>query len=349
MRFKKIAVRAVETVLPPRVVSSAEVEERLRPVYERLRLPEGRLELMSGIAERRFWEMGTRPSTAAALAGKKALEASGISPAEIGCLIHASVCRNFLEPATAAIVHKELGLPATAAIFDLSNACLGVLNAMTQVASLIETGQIKYGLIVSGETAEDLHESTIKFLNEDETINRQSIKLHFASLTIASGSAAIILGKAEEGEKNLLLKAGAILTDSSANDLCQEDTSLAQNDVTLMATDSEALLQAGIALANKTWQKLKKEMQWENSSVQHIFTHQVGSAHKRLLFETLGLDTKKDFPTVQKYGNTGSAALPTALAEGLKEKEFKNGEQIALLGIGSGLSSLMLALEWKKN
>jgi len=230
----------------------------------------------------------------------------------------------------------------------VSNACLGALNAMTQMAALIETGQIRYGLIVCGETAETLYESTLKFLIEDKSITRQSIKLHFASLTIASGSAAIILGPAEENGQTLLLKGGAILTDSGANDLCQEDTSeSALTGGTLMATDSEALLQAGINLAEKTWEALKTELNWSNESVKHVFTHQVGSAHRRLLFDRLGLDTEKDFPTVQKYGNTGSAALPTALAEGLKEKSFENGDQIALLGIGSGLSSLMLGLEWR--
>ncbi|MGB1409251.1 deaminase, partial [Alloalcanivorax venustensis] len=44
---------------------------------------------------------------AAARAGRDALERSGVDPARIGCLIHSSVCRGFMEPATASVVHAR--------------------------------------------------------------------------------------------------------------------------------------------------------------------------------------------------------------------------------------------------
>ena len=52
MRFHKVRMEAIATHLPERVVTSQQLEQRLAPVYERLRLSEGRLELMSGIRER---------------------------------------------------------------------------------------------------------------------------------------------------------------------------------------------------------------------------------------------------------------------------------------------------------
>ena len=60
------------------MVTSQELEESLEPLYSRLRLSVGRLELMTGIRERRFWNPGTMPSDAAVLAAKAALEKSGI-------------------------------------------------------------------------------------------------------------------------------------------------------------------------------------------------------------------------------------------------------------------------------
>ena len=144
MRFSDVAIAGIGVHLPERVVSSASIEAQLEPLYRRLKLPEGRLELMSGIAERRFWPAGTRPSAVASIAGRQALERAELAPDEIGCLIHASVCRDFLEPATANLVHEALGLPPTAMLFDLSNACLGVLNGMVLVAQQIESGAIEY-------------------------------------------------------------------------------------------------------------------------------------------------------------------------------------------------------------
>ena len=65
MRFEQVRIAALGHLLPERRVSSDELEERLGPLYGRLGLHVGRLELMSGIRERRFWEPGTRPSQVA--------------------------------------------------------------------------------------------------------------------------------------------------------------------------------------------------------------------------------------------------------------------------------------------
>ncbi len=346
--FKDAVIRSVCTHLPPRALTSEQVEQKLDPVYKRLKLPFGRLEMMSGIKERRFWDSGTRPSQVAAAAGSKAIAASGLDPKKIGCLIHASVCRDFMEPATASVVHNILKLPNECMIFDLSNACLGVLNAIVQLATMIDAGQIEAGLAVSGEVAEPLFNATIKSLNSDMSLTRKSFKGHFASLTIGSGAVGVVVSKAglSDNDKEHPILGGALLTDSNASDLCQEDTAGKSEAGPLMATDSEKLLYAGCKLAGDTWNEAKLALGWSNDTPEHIYTHQVGVAHQRLLFETTGLDISKDFPTVSRFGNTGSAALPTALATGALEKGMKKGEKLALLGIGSGLSSLMLGVEW---
>ena len=340
-------VEGVGHVLPPRVVTSAQIEDRLAPVYDRLKLPYGRLELMTGIRERRFWEPGTLPSQAAAMAGREALERSGVNPANIGCLIHSSVCRDFLEPSTASVVHRELGLPATAAVFDISNACLGLLSGMVTIANMIQTGQIAAGLVVSGETAEGLHEATMNQILTDETLTRASFKQHFASLTIGSGAAAVVLVSPELARTRHELLGGAVRTNSAASELCREDTDTPTSEHgPLMNTDSEALLYAGCELAGDTWSDTCRALEWSNDSPDHVFTHQVGRAHKKLLFETCGLDPAKDFATVETLGNTGSAALPTAFSMGIEAVELSDGDLIALLGIGSGLTSLMLGVRW---
>src|SRR5207302_6848509 len=100
--------------------------------------------------------------------GRKSIEAAGIDPAEIGCLIHGSVCRDQLEPATACRVHDALGLPEECVVYDVSNACLGLLNGIAQVANMIELGQIRAGLVVGTEDSRALLESTIDALNGDD-------------------------------------------------------------------------------------------------------------------------------------------------------------------------------------
>ena len=91
MRYENVRIAAFGYDLSEERTTSEELEERLAPLYVRLGLSVGRLELMTGIRERRFWPQGTRPSEAAAAAGEKALRASALDRADIGCLIHASV------------------------------------------------------------------------------------------------------------------------------------------------------------------------------------------------------------------------------------------------------------------
>ena len=66
MRFANVCLESIAVALPEEIWPSSQIEERLRPLYERLRLPFGRLELMTGIRERRMWPEGTRPSDASA-------------------------------------------------------------------------------------------------------------------------------------------------------------------------------------------------------------------------------------------------------------------------------------------
>jgi len=344
MRFNKVCIEALAYHLPEKIVTSDDIEKRLSPIYDRLKLPYGRLELMSGIKERRFFDNDTRPSEVSFLAGEKALNKSRIDKNEIGCLIHASVCRDFLEPATASIVHHKLQLKPEIQVFDISNACLGVLNGMIFVASMIELGQISAGLIVSGENGGPLVESTINELLSRPDITRSEIKSSFASLTIASSAVAVLLTHEDLSSTGSRLLGGAAMAETSFNELCQGKGA---SSAPLMATDSETMLKEGCKLAGKTWERTKQILNWSNDDVDRVFCHQVGTAHRKLLFETLGLSPEIDFPTLGYLGNTGSASLPTTLAIGEEQGILEAGNKAALLGIGSGLNSIMLGIQWQ--
>ena len=116
-----------------------------------------------------------------------------------------------------------------------------------------------------------------------------------------------------------------------------------------MLTDSEELLAAGIGVAERAWGRFKSVSGWNEESPDRIITHQVGRAHSRGLFDALGLDPAKDFTTFETLGNVGSVSCPITLAKAMEAGAYCPGQRAALLGIGSGLSSLMLALEWPQS
>src|ERR1043165_8534287 len=110
MKFAHVCIESLAAVLPDEKWTSAAIEERLKPLYERLKLPAGRLELMTGIRERRMWPAGTRPSDASAAAGRNVLARSILKSGQMDVLIHSAVCRDMLEPATASFAHHKIGL-----------------------------------------------------------------------------------------------------------------------------------------------------------------------------------------------------------------------------------------------
>lgn len=348
MLYKNVCLEAIGYELAPEIVSSEEIEDRLSPLYERLSLPKGRLELMSGIKERRFWKTGDTPSSVAVRAGESALRKSGIDRSKIGALFHSSVCRNFLEPATASLEHLSLGLQKNTILFDISNACLGVIDAMVMIANMIELGQIKVGMAVAGEMGETLVNATIKKLNADMSLTRKSVKEHFASLTIGSGAVAVIMTHKDVSRSGHRLTGGVARCATGESTLCRSDSDggFDADSAPLMATDSETLLKAGCALAKETFEFFKKETGWNEKNIDRSFTHQVGTAHRKLLYESIGLDINNDYATLSYLGNVGSVSLPITLGLGAEKGLIKPGDKVALLGIGSGLNSLILGLEW---
>ncbi len=345
MRFADVRLAGLAHLLPEERVSSAALEEGLDPLYGRLRLRVGRLELMSGIRERRFWPPGTRPSGPAAEAGRMALERSGLPAERIGLLVHASVCRDFLEPATASVVHHTLGLPAEAVAFDLSNACLGFANALCLAAGELEAGRVDAALVVACEDGRPLVEATLAGLLGNPDAGKSELKRAFASLTIGAGAAAAVLTRgADAPASSPRLVGGLSRAATEHHVLCQGDRAEGAAGP-LMDTDSEALMAAGIDLAARTWPAFLGELKWPEPGPAKVLTHQVGVQHRRALLAALGLTPERDFPTVETLGNMGSVSLPATLSLAREAGWLGPGDRVGLLGIGSGLQCLMLGLE----
>ena len=349
-RYKNVCLEAFSYTLPEQRVTSAQIEAWLAPLYRRLRLPEGRLELMTGIVERRFWAPGVMPSQKSIETAAKAIRIAGVDPARIGALVHGSVCRDYLEPATACGVHHGLGLSGDCAIYDVSNACLGLLNGLVQVANMIELGQIEAGVVVGTEDSRPLVEATIQRLNRDASLSRRQIKPAMASLTIGSAIAAVVLVHRRLSRTGNRLLGGAARADTDFCHLCRSgrDEAMADRMRPLMSTDSETLLHEGIRVGRGTFLEFSDAIGWTANRVDKTFCHQVGSAHRKLMLEAIGRDPATDYSTLEYLGNTGSVALPLTAALGIENGHVQPADRMALMGIGSGINALILGVQWQR-
>ncbi len=345
MRYSKVYLDAIGYELPPVVVTSQELEDRLRPVYQALRLADGQLEALTGIQERRWWEPGFPVSQGAAAAARKALERSHVRPQDLEVLIYAAVCREQFEPATACRVAAALGVRPDA-VFDLSNACLGVLNGIVEIANRIELGQVRAGMVVSCETAREINDAMIEAMLQSRDM--ETFKTSVATLTGGSGAVAVVVtdGSFVRRPRRRLL-GGMTRAAPQHHGLCRWGVDSMLNAASqFMSTDSVAVLKFGVELGLRTWNAFLKRLGWAAEMVDKVICHQVGASHRDLILKTLGVSPAKEYSTYSFLGNMGTVSLPltAALAE---EREFLlPGDRVGFLGIGSGLNCLMLGVEW---
>ena len=338
MRFQKAFISAIGYELGPVVVASDALEARIAPVYKALGLPMGQLQGLTGIRERRWWEPGFELSEGAARAGRHALEKAGMKSADLDALIYASVCREHSEPATACAVADKLGVGPKTLVYDIGNACLGVMNGILDLANRIELGQIRAGMVVACESAREINESMIAALLARPN-DFEYFRLSIATLTGGSGATAVIVTDGTPGRAKHRLLGGAARSDAKHHKLC-----IWHRDH--MSTDASAVLKHGVALGAQTWAGLLAEMNWTPQTVDKTVCHQVGAAHRSAVLQAIGANPDRDFPCFEFLGNMGSVALPVAAALADEREFLLPGDKTAFLGIGSGLNCLMLGVQW---
>jgi 3-oxoacyl-[acyl-carrier-protein] synthase-3 len=330
-----VGVLSVEAIEAPDVVTSTWIDDQLAETYTRTGVNPGTLSNLVGIDERRWWPEDVSFDQAAAMAGRAAITSAKIDPQEIGMLISTSVCKHHLEPSVACAVHHHLDMAPSCLNFDVGNACLGFINGMQIAAAAIDNGAIDYALIVDGEGSRYTQQQTIRRLQEPTT-TAEDVFAEFATLTLGSGAAAMVLGQLDRHPSAHRLVGGVARADTRHHNLCV-------GDLDQMRTDTHALLTAGLEVAEAAWAATGGRFDWEGGLDWYVL-HQISQVHTALICERLGIDPERVPLTFPRYGNVGPAAIPITLA-GIAD-EVAPGERVLCLGIGSGLNTCAIEIVW---
>lgn len=334
-RHSNVALLGLAEVTAPVEVTSASFDERLAGTLKRLGLPAGLLQRVAGVHARRNWEHPSDFATGAAEAGRKVLADTGIDADAVGLMINASVTRENLEPSVAGSVHHGIGLQPHAMNFDLTNACLGFVNGMTLAATMIDSGQLDYALIVAGEDASRVQESTIERLSRPE-ITRAEYLNEFASLTLGSGASAALLGPADKHPEGHRILGGVTRAATWNHQLCVGDHDG-------MFTDAKGLLDNGMELVTTAWHTAHGDG-WDWRNMDAYVMHQVSDVHTNAIAKAVDLDTSRIPTSYPELGNVGPASLPITLTR--KAPELSAGDRVLCMGVGSGLNTAMTEIEW---
>ena len=338
MRYAKTCIEAVAYELPRQVVTTRSIERALSGLYGRLGIARGAIQALTGVVARRFWDPGVTPSDAATLAAEKVLAQADLPRDRLQVLVSTSVSKDYLEPSVASLVHGNLGLGQACLNFDVGNACLGFMTGMAMVANMIELGQVQAGLVVAGEGSRTVTEATVSRLQRPG-LDFQAFRDNLATLTLGSGATAMLLVHERLARSGHRLQGEASGAATQFNRLCV-------GTATGMRTDPARLLAEGVKLASHTWFRLQSELDLDESTVGEFVMHQVGKANHDSLIRALALPEPRALRIYPDYGNMGAAGVPLTLAKALELGRVTPGDNLALMGIGSGLNCQMMGVEW---
>ncbi len=349
-RFKNVCLESFALELPPEEVSSAALEDRIAAVYQKLGIPFGTLEKLSGVKTRYLWPKEVLPSQPATSVAKKALERSGFEASQIGALFSCSVTRDYFEPATAALIHGRLGLPEQSISMDISNACLGFSNGIATMAAMIESGVVKVGIVVSGEVVTSVIEATIAKLNKGSDLTREELLQLLPTFTLGSGAVAFVLCHESVSKTKHRIVGSVTRCATQFNQLCVGNSDYAISDQEnldpIMLTDSQKIISSAASLGKRAWADFTAGVGWSRDEIQHIFCHQVGKQVNAAFYQEMGLDMSKEYTVYQRYGNLVSAALPSCFITKAEKEGFNKGDKILFTAFGSGLNTIFTGLIW---
>jgi len=338
MRWNNVCIESIGHVLPARAVTSAELEQAFAPTLRRLGMPAGQLEALSGVKERRWFDPETRPSVVAAMAAEKAMAKANVGPQDIGLLVHTGVSRDYLEPATAAMIGGHLGLPHGCFAFDVTNACLGFLNGLIVAANAIEQGQADVALVTCAEIVREGVSATLARL-ADPSATIDTFRDNFAALTLGEGAAAVVLTSSARSTTQHALHGGVTRSATEHNTLCL-GTHME------MRANAHGLLIHGIDLAVETWPAAAEACGWAPGDIDEFVCHQVSMAHFTHAFSRLDLPLERALLTFPFLGNVGPTSLPLTLALGEAQGRIVPGKELCLYAVGSGLGCIILGVHW---
>jgi 3-oxoacyl-[acyl-carrier-protein] synthase-3 len=209
------------------------------------------------------------------------------------------------------------------------------MNAMQIAGNMIDAGQIEYALVVDGEGSRQTQEATLARLSSP-TCTTDDFYHEFATLTLGSGGAAMVLGRADANPGAHRVVGGIARAGTEHYDLCV-------GDLTGMRTDTKGLLDAGLELAESAWKAALTEHDWADMDCYVL--HQVSNVHTSALLSRLGIDPAKTPLTFPEFGNIGPASLPFTLAR-QSESSLKPADRVLCMGIGSGLNTSFCEITW---
>jgi 3-oxoacyl-[acyl-carrier-protein] synthase-3 len=292
----------------------------------------------TGIRERHIASERESTATLGLKAAQQALEIADILPIELDLVIVATSTPENIFPSTASIIQDQLGA-SKAGAFDLSAACSGFVYGVQMAAQAIRSGSVQKVLVIGAETM-----SRVMDWNDRSTC-----------ILFGDGAGAVVL-RASQEQGGVL--SGILRSDGAGSDLLGIPTVGSIDELGAKASlenghhlgkmhmnGSEVFKFATRVVGESVLQAVEQAGITMND-VRLIIPHQANERIIQAAARHLKIEPSLFMMNVDRYGNTSAASIPIALAEAAKEGRIKEGDHVAFVGFGGGLTWASMVVKW---
>lgn len=328
----RTAVLSTGFYVPQRVVTNADMARWMDTSDEWIRQ-------RSGIVERRWVENGQGPSDLARAAAEQALERAGLAPADLDCIVFATLSPDHFFPGSGVFLQRKLGI-ADIPCLDVRNQCSGFIYGLSVADAWIRTGTYERVLLVGAE----VHSTGM----ETSTAGRDTAVL------FGDGAGAVVLGPSEDERGVLSVHLHA--DGRHAEKLWMEYPACAyerwirvedfEEGRVIPRMEGREVFKHAVVKMPEAIQEALRANGLTIEDIDVVIPHQANLRITQAVQKVLGLSDEKMVSNIHKYGNTTAASIPIALHEAVEEGRIERGDLVCLTAFGSGFTWASALIRW---
>ena len=266
----------------------------------------------TGIRQRYFCGEGENTTTLSIQAARIALEQSGVSKEDIGCVLVATSSGEYAMPSTACLVHAALELPQNIPAMDVGAACAGFLFAMETARGLLLANDKRYALVIGAEQM-----SAVLDMQDRNTC-----------VLFGDGAGAAVFELCKDApyehvvgvRGDTLIRVGGPLREQH------------------MTMDGQAVFRFAVTTIPQCVKALTEKAGITPDDLDWVVCHQANVRILDASIRRLGMPAEKFYRNLDRYANTSAASIPLALDEMRENGLLKPGQKMVLVGFGGGLT-----------
>ena len=249
-------------------------------------------------------------------AARRALAQAGITPADIGVCIVATVSADTIVPSAACMLQRELGMPEDTPCFDLNAACTGFIYALHTMECLLNASPRKFGLVVGAEALSRVVDWTDRG----------------TCILFGDGAAAAVV-ECREGWPVI----GAVLG-SRGDDRLLRLPGLGRGEPNVLSMEGTQVFKFAVETVPACMDAVLAKAGLTAEDIDFFVFHQANARIIDLAVRKYRIPPEKYYKNIDHYGNTAAASVPLVLSELYEQGRIGPGSRLLTVAFGGGLT-----------